>query len=692
MHASLAPRTELTHPALETKQAHDSPLTSSIAQLTNAGLIAHFANRKSVAYPELPRATESQLSYADDILANCFTYTGETFQFEPEFSWKPNPSRDKEWQIAFHKHYFLIDLIQAYRESGNVAYLQKWQHLIESWIAEMSSGYITLSDAQVEAKRVESWCTSYMLLQDTKWHEHIRGDFLRQMLTRVADETLYISKNLKRVRNHRTFQLYAIFMVGVLFPELSLHSHFLTIGTELLSDNLLTDFQEDGVHIEMSSHYHQLVAETGARMVELAVLNNVKLRDELVERLHKAVRFSLYLQWPNGDIPLINDSDNGNHLDLLRLGSRYFNDAELMWGATLGKDGSAPKAASQCFNESGYFILGDTWGSNEYTYAQRQHVFYDCGKLGEGSHSHYDLFNFCYYVNGEPAIIDPGRYTYSGEPDADGILWRHYFKGTAAHNTVTIDRLDQTEYLNRTKHGPDIVLAGREHHLGQHADWISGRATSQNYSPQHERLFVYMGHDYLFILDRLFSDDQQDHHYALNFHLPAEASSSLIQHGNGFQLITKQCEIFAASTTDITGNVESGWVSQYYGVKYPAPIFSVTQTGSGNRLFASLVAPSRSDGFEIVSSRIHTIPGAKFCFITELKKKGQHFQDCFILTENSKSVIEHQGLVFRGNFLACRSNEKGEIIFVSAQAATLLSISGKVIHQHPTGANVEWPR
>ncbi len=668
-----------------------NPLITSIAQLPDAELIAHFANRMSVAYPELPTATDSQISNAVDILSNRFTYTGETFKFDSGFSWKPNPSSDKEWQIAFHKHYFLIDLIQAYRHTNDIVYLQKWRQLITSWIAEMGSGHITLSDAQVEAKRMESWCMAFMLLKDTNWHEHIHGDFLRQMLSRMAEETFYISQNLKRVRNHRTFQLYAIYLVGVLFPELALHEFFLSTSKALLSENLLTDFQEDGVHIEMSSHYHQLVAETGTRMVELAALNKVSLSAELIERLHKAVRFSLYLQWPNGDIPLINDSDNGNHLDLLRLGSQYFNDAELMWGASLGKEGHAPKAASACFLESGYFILGDTWGKDAQSYAQRQHVFYDCGKLGEGSHSHYDLFNFCYHLNGQPAIIDPGRYTYSGEPDADGILWRHYFKGTSAHNTVSIDHKDQTEYLNRTKHGPDVILEDRDYFLGQKVDWVSGRAISHNYSPIHERLFVYMGHDYLFIFDRLLSDDADNHHYELNFHLPANSHTELIAFANCHQLTTSQCEIRTIANPEIIANIKPGWVSRYYGIKHPAPIFTLTQSGIGDKTFATVVTPKANPEFALQSFRSEEASeNSGQRFIVEFTQNGQHFYDQFIIPEKPTDSIANQGLHFQGKFLAYRSNHNGAVIFAAGQAATSITLAGLSVHRQATGSNVEW--
>ncbi|NOT13667.1 MAG: alginate lyase family protein [Methylococcaceae bacterium] len=671
-------------------QGQNNPLSESIAALSEAELIVYFANRSHVVYPDLPKASDEQLKNAADILANRFSYTGETFQFEPVFSWKPNPSADKEWQIAFHKHYFLIDLIQAYRHTREVVYLEKWKQLIQSWITEMGSGYITLSDAQVEAKRMESWCIAFMLLKGTQWHDHIPGCFLQLFLSRIAEETHYISQHLKPVRNHRTFQLYAIYLVGVLFPELTTHSSFLETGTDLLSKNLLTDFQRDGVHIEMSSHYHQLVAETGIRMLELAVLNKISLNNELVDRLHKAVRFSLYLQWPNGDIPLINDSDNGNHLDLLRLGSHYFNDPELLWGATLGADGRAPDHTSYCFTESGYFILSDTWGSDKKSYAQRQHVFFDCGNLGEGSHSHYDLFNFCYFLGGQPAIIDPGRYTYSGEPDTNGTLWRHYFKGTAAHNTVTIDRLDQTRYLNRTKHGPDVQWVGREYLLGQKSDWVFGRAVSENYSPQHERLFVYVGHEYLFILDKLHSDDLIDHHYELNFHLPAGTESNLISQEGHYRLVTNQCEIRGITELGMHCQIKPGWVSQYYGIKHQAPILSVNQSGSGDKIFTTLVAPLPNDSLTINSISCESAGSNNQSYSVGLIKQDQHYYDRFIIPASANELYQQEGLHFQGKFLAYREDGEGKILFVTAKAASTIVLRGKTIHNDSAGSNVEW--
>lgn len=665
-------------------------LIDALEGLPDDGLLRHFITRNNVSYPRLPDPTPEQLQHADAVLDNRFTYTGETYRFDPGFSWKPNPSTDKEWQIAFHKHYFLIDLAQAYRHTGDKAYLLRWRDLLNSWMAEMGSGYITLSDAQVEAKRMESWVTSFMLLAGTDWHRSISGGFLRRFLTRISGETDYIGDHLKPVRNHRTFQLYAIYLVGVIFPELRRQPDFLSLGLAKLSQNLLTDFHADGVHIELSTHYHQLVAETGIRMLELARLNQLPVSAELVERLRRALRFSLYLQWPDGDIPLINDSDTGNHRDLLELGSLYLGDPELLWGATLGTEGRPPRDASRAFTEAGYFVLSDGWGTDPASYSRRQQVFYDCGKLGEGSHSHYDLFNFCYYAGGAPAIVDPGRYTYCGEPDADGINWRHYFKGTAAHNTVTVDGRDQTLYLSRTKHGPEVVLEHRDWLLGQRSDWVFGRASSPNYRPSHERLLVYMGHQYLFILDRLDPNDAEPHHYQLNFHLPAGTDVLQSREDDHHRFQSDRCEVRIIGTSGLDAAVRPGWVSRHYGIKQAAPIISAEQKRSGRMMFASLVSPRADGEFAVTSFDRRPLGSSGICFSATVTDGANRHTDHFLLLGDPTATVRLGDLEFCGRFLAYRCDEAGQTLFAAAMDATLLQVANRPALTFPHMSNFEW--
>src|SRR3954451_202256 len=105
----------------------------------------------------------------------------------------------------------------------------------------------------------------------------------------MGEEALYVSRHLKRVRNHLTFQLASVFAVGVLFPELEDADHLRELGREMLTGNLLTDLLEDGVHVEQSTPYHQLVCETAVVFVELSLANGVPVAPALLERLHAAL-------------------------------------------------------------------------------------------------------------------------------------------------------------------------------------------------------------------------------------------------------------------------------------------------------------------------------------------------------------------------------------------------------------------
>ena len=558
------------------------------AAIAGPGYAERLLGRADVAWPALPPLGGANLANARRVLDGRFLLIGEEYALADGFSWTENPSRDKEWQIAWHKHYFLADLVHAAHVSGDDAYLRRFAALLQSWLDEMGSGFIALSDAQVEAKRLESWITALTLLHGVEWRGIVGDDLLERWVARMGDEALYVSRNLKRVRNHRTFQLASVFAVGVLFPELEHARHLRELGRALLTENLLTDFLPDGVHVEQSTHYHQLVCETAVAFVELSLGNGVPVAPELLERLHAALRFCAWAQWPDAGLPLINDSDVGDLRPVLARGARLFADPELEWAATLGASGRPPRGRAHDFARSGYVVLTDDWHAGAQT---RQHVVYDCALLGEGSHSHYDLFSFTYYAGGGPLVVDPGRFTYSSEPDADGVDWRHHFKSTAAHNTVAIDGLDQTRYLSRTKHGPDVAIEGRTVALGGALDWVRARAVSQEYAPVHERVLAYPGRQYLLIVDRIEMIDGAAHRCDLRFHFDDALAPVLDDSGAVARASTERgavhCVVAAGGGAVA---LERGWVSREYGVKHPAGVLRASATSAEPVVFVSAVA------------------------------------------------------------------------------------------------------
>jgi hypothetical protein len=91
----------------------------------------------------------------------------------------------------------------------------------------------------------------------------------------------------------------------------------------------------------------------------------------------------------------------------------------------------------QAFPEGGSFVLGCGFGTPE-----EIRLVADAGPLGYRSiaaHGHADALSFTLSAGGRELLVDPGTYAYHTHP-----AWRHYFRGTGAHNTVRVDGLDQS--------------------------------------------------------------------------------------------------------------------------------------------------------------------------------------------------------------------------------------------------------
>jgi len=72
--------------------------------------------------------------------------------------------------------------------------------------------------------------------------------------------------------------------------------------------------------------------------------------------------------------------------------------------------------------------------------SEDRHVLIDAGPFGPGSagHSHSDTLSLVVRSGPEWLLIDPGTYTYVGDPAS-----RAWFRGSGAHNTVRVAGRDQ---------------------------------------------------------------------------------------------------------------------------------------------------------------------------------------------------------------------------------------------------------
>ena len=527
------------------------------------------------------------LQVADDACIGRFTLAGETVDVGPEPDWVgAELPEDREWRIEWTKFYFGLDLAHAFAQTGDRRYLDAWQRLVLSYLRQVPPGEGLDDTSDVAARRVQNWIYAWAAFAAAPQFPGLREGADRELLEGIRAHTAYVRENLTAERNHRTLELYALLIVAVALPGLDEDGGLLRFATAELHANMLADIRPDGVHREQSTHYHCIVLRSllGAR--ENARRFGLVLPDGYDEQLARACDFAMHCHRPDGEIPALSDSDTGAYADLLELAADLLDREDLRWAATGGRAGSPPERRSVSFVHGGYHVQRSGWGDRGRAFADERFLIFDCGPIGDGGHGHYDLLNVEIAAGGRPLVVDPGRFTYDErEPNL-----RHWFKGTAAHNTVVVDGLDQTPY-RRGKPRKGTIARGRliERHGAPGLDLVHAEATSTQYEAVHTRRVAFVADEYWVIEDRLAAG--APHRYDLRFHLAPEAEGNVaIERADGAYVV-RAPGVALVFSGDAEPAVEPGWYAPLYGVKHPAPVLSVVADGRADATFTTLVVP-----------------------------------------------------------------------------------------------------
>ncbi|HEY6802136.1 MAG TPA: alginate lyase family protein [Pyrinomonadaceae bacterium] len=529
---------------------------------------------------------------ADDACAGIFTSTGLTIDLGTEIDWEsPRLPVDPEWAIEWYKFYYGLDLAHAFKSTREEIYLSTWRSLVRSWIKQRR---VNSDSSDVVARRITNWIYAWNIFA----RESYSDAFEDELIASIRSQTKYLYLNLTAERNHRTLELYALLIVALAIPEIDEELGLLDFATHNLFENLLSDVLPDGVHREQSTHYHMTALRSFLGARENARLFGFDFPNGYDERLLKACEFALHVHRPDGLIPALSDSDTGSYFDLLQLAADLFDREDFRYVATQGLQGTAPTTTCSSFSDGGYYIQRSGWSNSENFQAERYLVF-DCGPLGDGGHGHYDLLNVEIYANGKPLIVDPGRFTYFAEGDAK---LRRAFKGTAAHNTVCVDGLDQTAFYP----GKPKQSAAKGKLLSRLTracfDMLCGEVISNCYDALHTRRIFFVANEYWVIVDNLRSDQKRT--FDLRFHLTPEAWNHTAMCVSETNVTVRTPDVALVFDSTFQPRIEPGWVSPKYGVKHLAPVVSVKSENTATD-FVSLIYPTKlhetAPSFRVIS-------------------------------------------------------------------------------------------
>lgn len=462
-------------------------------------LFDHFRNKKLFAWQMAPDQCrglydehfsahrQCTIRDADRAVRHEFTLFDRTIVFAGDIDWQYDPLQEKTiplrcwrameyygdsvrevkyiWELNRCQHF--VTLGKAYFLTRDEAYAEalcrQWQAWIERNPCTMGLNWTSALEC---ALRIISWTWALAFIQQS---DRLHAALYARILQSVWQHASFVKGHLSRfssANNHLIGEALGLIYAGF-YSELREAGRWQDHGFRILFRELLSQVHADGVAKEQTTHYQRYLFDFAVLAIGAAEQAQRPVPTRVMERVEKMVDFFLALCDENGAVPRIGDEDGGEALRLVeaeespcqrllstaavlfgrpdcKLRSRGFSEATL-W--LLGEDGVRRYQRSpaeevthrlQVFQRGGYVVL-----ALQKPAAAR--MVFDCGPLGYGkmaAHGHADALSVTLSVHGREALIDSGTFLYVGAgPERD------YYRSTRAHNTVTIDRLNQSTPL-----------------------------------------------------------------------------------------------------------------------------------------------------------------------------------------------------------------------------------------------------
>jgi uncharacterized heparinase superfamily protein len=376
-----------------------------------------------------------------------------------KFVWEPN------------RHHQLVVLGRAYRASGNIRYANAVAELLDSWLKQNPYGVGMNWRSGLELGiRLINWVWALYLIKDSG---AIDDDLQLRLLDSIARHIWEIDRKYSygsSVNNHLIGEAAGVFVATSYFKNLKQASTWRQSSRDILNREIINQTFPDGGTAEQAIGYHFFVLQFFVIAGLTSRATGQDMPESYWSRLEKMFEFLVLLSEGGDNLPMFGDCDDGYVLDLcsnphsikdwLAVGAALFGRSDFK--AVAGNYGepiewlpgelgwksfeAIPESQNETilsrpFKESGYYLL--QYG--ELNRPERISVLFDCGPLGMeplAAHGHADALSFTLRAFGTDVLVDPGTYDYFSYPK-----WRRYFRSTAAHNTVVIDGLDQSEML-----------------------------------------------------------------------------------------------------------------------------------------------------------------------------------------------------------------------------------------------------
>jgi hypothetical protein len=511
-----------------------------------------------------------------------------------KYLWEPN------------RHLHLVTLAQAYALTRKQAYFDTLAEHLDSWFLACPFGYgPNWSSALEAAMRLINWSAAWQLLGADVLNQH--PEFRRRWLASVYQHAQFVRGWFSlhsSANNHLIGEAAALFIAGLTWPCWQEAKDWVSSSKQILEREALAQNAPDGVNREQAVSYQQYVLDLLLLCLLAGKANGQWFSANYEHRLEAMLDFLASIMDAGGNVPMFGDADDALALglapqrgfcpykSLLATGALLFRrgDFKLKAGALddktrwlfgpeadtrfAGLDAEATRLPPrQTFPEGGYFVLGSGFETKD-----EIRLVADAGPLGYTSiaaHGHADALSFTLSAGGLEFLIDPGTYAYHTQE-----RWRAYFRGTAAHNTVRVDGLDQSVpggnfmWIAKARAACSLWLSSPE--KDSFEGWHDGYMRLED--PVKHRRLIELDKRTRRVLIEDTLEMEEDHDVELFFHCHEDCEVEAFAGGVRMRRGGTSMRLLLPAVDNAVVEVHcgsmsplSGWVSRAFDVRAPSP-------------------------------------------------------------------------------------------------------------------------
>lgn len=401
-----------------------------------------------------PDAAKEIIAHADELMHQAFTFN-KTWDMErcltpytlPVIDWNTHQNDDPEWCFMLNRMDYLDHLLLASLLTGEIRYTDKAKEYILNWIAAHPTIVSEPSTRTLDTGiRVMNWMEALPYLSML----HVLNE---DELTRITDSMLAQMQYLKEnyLPKYKTSNWGSIQTCAIVSVLPFLRADFLSDPLyQWALDEMTLQFSiqvyPDGMHWEQSTMYHIEVLNYSMKAVHYMGLHLQPCPSAVKEQVYALAKALAGQLTPSGEIETFGDSDRVCARDVLSRAALLFDDPTFRFVGLDELDpeslyvlgvpaaqryatlpASAPQSMHYDGEDSGMYTLRSSWDKDA------SFTMFTNGSLGSG-HGHSDNLHLSACYQGDPVLIDCGRFTYREDHPL-----RVQLKGMAAHNGVMID-------------------------------------------------------------------------------------------------------------------------------------------------------------------------------------------------------------------------------------------------------------